>query len=142
MSEQFSAAEKIAIAGAIKPAELEAAKASLKDGFSESVDLTIRLDGTVQKGLGTPAASFLASAIVNLRSLPAMCALLRLLGVGSKRLTDALAKLPKGAIQPDAEFPELFVAEELRRAKKLPKLKSQKAAIRGAVTSTIRAERK
>lgn len=137
---ELSPVELVALAGAVKTAAEAKAKAGLPDGFSEPVDFTVRVQGIVQKGQGTPAAEFEKPPIVNLRGIGVVCAVFRQLGIGPKRLASALAALPPTdhlASSVDAELEGVFAAAESLRAESLPAVKGTTPAKAGSVQTTV-----
>ncbi len=132
----LTAVERIAIAGAFKGKQLEKDKATLVEGCSHDVDITVRLKGSVQKAKGTPGGSWSVQPTVNLRSWPVLCAMFKLLGIGAKRLAKAAADVKVDATA-DTELEAIIVAEESARAAKLPALTGTSAGTAGAVQSQV-----
>ena len=134
--DEFSPEQIVAIAGAIKGTREKAAKDLLKDGSTASVDFICRVSGTVQKGQGTPSGISTRPATVPLNSVPVVCAVLRKLKIGSKRLSDALAAIDPFA-GPDEEFDAVFAHAAAEHAKDLPPVESVSPAKAGTVTSNV-----
>lgn len=139
----FLPAEIVAIAGAFKDDEVKEAKRLLGDGSSQTIaGLTVVFDGSVQKGKSKPDGTSMTDALVDLRSFPALCALLRRLGIGAKRLSDGLSELPAPeTIEVDVEFSAIFEAEEKSRAARLPRVTSTIKGRAGSVASQITARK-
>ena len=135
---ELSAAEKVAIEGAVSGKDLLIAKDALADGETLAVDFTIRISGNIQKGFGTPSAESERPAQVSLCSMTVFCALLRELGIGPKRLKDALHNLPATSdLQVDEQLTNVFdvVARKLSNA--LPPVKVTTPGRRGAVKASV-----
>jgi len=135
----FSAAELVAIAGLVKEDKVTAAKRSLADGYSASVDFTIHITGAIQKGLSTKPGTFEHDATVELGA-PHVFAALRKMGIGKARFAKALAAVALD-VPFDAEFGEVVNAEQAARAAKLPKVTGTTAGRSGAVQSQVSATR-
>ena len=136
----LTAAEIVALATAIKDKQVTEAKKALPDGSAHSVDLTVRIQGSVQKGTSTPAGTVTIQPAVSLRSPSVMFALLRQLGIGAKRLLSALAVLPAtDKLTGDAEFEQIVADEEAKRAQLLPPVTQATAGRNGTVNSQVAA---
>ncbi|MBS0205688.1 MAG: hypothetical protein JSS49_22530 [Planctomycetes bacterium] len=136
----FTPLQLVAIAGVCKDAALKTAKGSLAENSTGTVDFTVRIHGTVQKAPGTPASSAEESPVVDFTAISAVCAALRHLGIGMKRLKSALEALPDlNTLQPDQELEAIFQEVAAARAAKLPKVTTTIAAKAGAVTTQVSA---
>lgn len=107
MSDEFSAAEKVAIAGAVRAKELTAAKREFREGETASVDVTVHVAGQVQKGLGRADQCRLGSVAV-------FAAVLGRLGIGAKRLRRALQEICDECLQENPTNPTHGLTDENR----------------------------
>lgn len=137
---ELTDAELVALAGTVKDGPLKAAKGRLADGSAHPVDFSVRIVGSVQKGMSTPETTFTRPATVGLRSFGLVCAVLRNLGIGPKRLAAALAAVPSDATA-DAELEAVFSTEEERRAATLPPITGTTPGRAGTVQSQVTATR-
>lgn len=138
----LSNAEIVALGTAVKEKQLGTAKAALKEGSSETVDFSVRITGSVQKGQGTPGTAYEVKPIVTLDARFPFYALLRQLGIGAKRLKAALAALPPvNQIELDQEFEQLFAEASAAQAAKLPTTHGVSARKAGAVQSQVAVEK-
>ena len=90
--------ELVALAGAIKGKDLDAAKASLADNSAGNFDFTVRLQGAITKGQSTVTCVTTRIAepsdvINSLLTLPQVCQLLKSVGIGATRLDRAMAEM-------------------------------------------------
>jgi len=123
---ELSAVELVAIAGAVKDAQLTKAKAELADGSAHAVNFRVLFTGSVQKGHRSPAV---AAIVVERDPDPVFlgtprhfCELLKVLGIGPKRLREALGAIPSEVTADHSETIAIFEAEGARRAALLPKV--------------------
>lgn len=134
----FTSAEVAAIAGAIKDTAVDTAKRELPDGGLFPVDLTVRIQGSVQKGHGNPGGTFDAPADVNLMTVAAFASILRFCQIGKKRLSEALNAIQNPSDLPvDAEFSELFAYATERLRNSLPRQPKTTTGKRGSVTASV-----
>ncbi len=114
--------EQIALACLIKPDDVKELKRSLPPG-SNTVDFTVRVNGTITKAPSTPDSSGFADPTMDLRSIHVVCAVLRQLGIGTGRLMDALAVVPNPeVIVADEKMLAVFAAEEAKRVARMAKV--------------------
>ena len=135
---ELSAAEKVAIEGAVTGKDFLTAKDELADGETLAVDFTVRISGNIQKGFGTPSADSERAAEVSLCSMTVFCAVLRTLGISPRRLKNALHDLPAvSELQVDEQLTNVFdvVARKLSNA--LPPVKVTTPGRRGPVKATV-----
>lgn len=92
--------EIVAIAGAFKGTAIKAAKKSLKEDSHQMVNMTVEIVGSIAKSGGI-ADGEMVPPKVNLTKLPTTCAVLEYLGIGPKRLREAL--MATGEIESDDE---------------------------------------
>lgn len=137
---ELSPAEQVALAGVVKDKALTDAKRCLQEGSATQVDFTVRIQGSVQKGVGTPAAEFEKEPAVSLRAPAVFFSALRSLGIGATRFQRALQGVQADAPD-DAEFNSVVTAEEQRRAQAMPKVTGKTPAKAGAVQSQVTATR-
>ncbi len=134
--DEFSPEQIVAIAGAIKGTREKAAKESLDEGSTATVDFIARFTGTVQKGESTPPGIATHIPVVSLNSVPVFCAVLRQLKIGSKRLAAALASIDPFPAA-DAELDDVFAHAAAEHAKKLPPVETTTPGRAANVTSQI-----
>ena len=137
----LSAVEKIAIAGCVKDTEIDGLKASLPDGFSDSVSFDVHFEGNVQKGLGTPSATAEVSATVSLVSLPIFCEVLRNCGIGESRLRRALNEIDPAKVSVNDKLSNVFAKIAREKASKLPNVTRVIPGKRGSVQSQVTAKK-
>lgn len=95
-AEQRAAAEKVAIAGAIKESELTGLKRSLPEGESIAVEVVARVKGVVQIGKSIPGSSGTRGATpVNLLTPDIITETLRRLKVSPAKLRQVLKAIAK-----------------------------------------------
>ena len=134
----FSAAEMVAIEGAVSGKDLLIAKDALADGETRAVNFTIRITGNIQKGFGTPSATSERPAEVSLCGMTVFCALLRELGIGPKRLKDALYNLPATSeLEVDEQLTNVFDVVARKLADALPPVTVTTPGRRGAVKASV-----
>lgn len=138
------ALQLVAIAGAVKEAELAAAKRLLSEGKSHEIDITARFRGVVSKGLGVPASSGSRPATVELYTNHVLFHVFEALGVEPTaaslgKLLRAAAKKKKPAAS-TAEYQRVFDEVAQALAAKLPAVKFKSPGRSGAVHSDIQVE--
>ena len=79
---ELSPAEQIAVACALKAPAVTKSKQALPDESSESVDVIVRVHGTVTKGTSTAGGTTTEPAIVEVSSLAIMLDVLKRNGIG------------------------------------------------------------
>ena len=144
----FTAAELVAIAGAVKPAQLKAARDQIADNSVHPVDLKIRLRGSVNRLEGTPAAK----TKIEVTSTPNLCSplivteLFRRLGTKPARVAELLRELAVSPtpLPPDPkreELAKLFdaIAAEHETTRRETRTTN---AISGAIYTTIEISRR
>lgn len=137
---ELQPAELIALSGCVKDKALTEAKRGLQDGSAHPVDFAVRVRGSVQKGMSTPGTTIEQTPIVNLRTPAAFYAVLRALGIGTRRLQAAVHQVGSSP-QADADLEAVFTAEECARAAKLPKSSTSVPGKAGSVQSQVTAEK-
>lgn len=85
-------AQLAALGGAIKPKALTEAKGRLPENFASPVDFTVRVRGTVSKGLGEPGSSGTQPATCDLFNRSQVSEVMRLLKITPGQLRTALRK--------------------------------------------------
>ena len=131
--ERLSDLEKLAIAGAIKDTEIDVIKTKLRDGSTGEVDFIVRIRGSIQKGFAATAST------AKFGSNAALCTLLKLLGIGEKKLRTAFEKFPEELVE-DPKLVAVISEAGRARAAKYPKdqrgsVSSQVSVARIGVTS-------
>lgn len=122
MATELRPVEVLALAKCIKEKDEKAARAEIPDNSVHNFGFTVYLQGTLTRAGGTAAMTATipaAPAIVSLRTPEAMTALLKQLGIGPKRLAEALTAVgPKPEAVP--ELLDVIKEVEAALAKKLP----------------------
>ncbi len=90
----------VALAGAVKPKDLAAAKADLPEQSSRSVRFVAEVSGLLTKGTSTPGGEGTKPAAVSLCTAGILLAVLRQLGVGPTRMGKALSDVLSDVAQP------------------------------------------
>lgn len=134
----FTAAETVAICKAIKDKEFNAAKEELVEGSVTPVDLKIRISGVAQKNHGIPGGSSERPPEISFMTPDAICALMRQLGIGQKRLREALEELkdPRKCSM-DADLLGVFNDVAEKTAKRLPKVIVNSPGRAGSCTAAV-----
>jgi hypothetical protein len=137
----LSPAQLVAIAGAVKEAALKTAKAALPENHNETVDFTVRIHGSVQKGIGIAATTSTEPMKLSLETFDVFCAVLNELGVGPKKLATALATAMRSPNIIAADPRLMAVFNEVRSAieAKLPPITKTVKATAAPVTSQVSA---
>lgn len=107
MSRDITPVETLALGKVIKDAAITKARGQVSEGSAHSVDVTVRITGSLNIGHGTPASSGQTEEPEDLKTFATCCALLRSLNVRKSRIVQALAKL-KTLPDEDQELTQLF----------------------------------
>ena len=137
----LSAVEKIAVAGCVKGTELDDLKATLPDGFSDSVSFSVHIEGNVQKGTGTPSTTVEVAATLSLVSLAIFCQVLQNCGIGEGRLRRALQEIEPSKVQINEKLSNVFDDVAREKASKLAMVSREIPGRRGSVQSHVTAQK-
>ena len=127
-----------ALSGAIKETSEKAAKAAIPDSGFNQVDFTVRIVGSVQKGISCPSSSVNERQSVSFYSEAAVHHLLRALGIGQLRLAAALDVIGNPMqLVADAELGKVFNDTATRISAGLPLVPVSISGRAGSVTATV-----
>lgn len=139
----LSPIEIVALAKCVKDSEITEARAAIPDGSAHSVDFSVRISGAVTRAGGTRAGVGVIAESkrpLDMTGFQSVCALLRELKVGAKRLEGALRAITDEPAT-DAEFAAVFDRVSLDRSKTIPEIKIAMPAKSGNITVKAAAAR-
>ena len=144
----LTAVEMIAVAGGLNAKIITSHKQQLDDDSTQTVDVTVRVVGTVTKGSGKPASETEEPATVDFYDRAVMLDAFNRLGIGPARLRSTLGEICRDAKRRKhdtigahcvLEHPKLAAAFEVATAEAqaaLPKQTRQSKAVAGRVNVT------
>jgi len=144
----LSPAEMIAVAGGLNGKTITELKQSMPDDSAQTVDVTVRVSGTVTKGTSKPASETEGPATVDFFAPAVVLDIFNRLGIGPARLRDTLSQLWQEARRRKHEtigahcvlaHPKLATAFDIatiEAQQKLPKQVKHSNGIAGRVTVT------
>ncbi|MFM9964439.1 MAG: hypothetical protein ACKV2Q_24820 [Planctomycetaceae bacterium] len=135
---ELSIVETIALAKCLKENAVTKARGELPENSAESFDFRVRIQGSVQRGTGTPESTSEVPASLSLSRLDVFCHALQQLGIGPKKLRstlEAVAKLEAaGPLDGHQKLAEVFSAVATEVAATLPPRTVTAAARSGNIT--------
>lgn len=148
----LSPLQRVALASAVTGKVLSQARETIAEGSQQSVDVTVRVFGTVDRGVGTPSGSAECPASVHLTGPAMTLALLRELGIGPKRLAAALESLTAAAladghesigdhcVEAPVQLAATYEAAKAAAVEQLPKATRTTSGRAGSITTSLDVE--
>jgi hypothetical protein len=120
-NDELSPIQLYALAAAIKPKAFEAARLLIPENSATTFSFDVRITGSLTRGAGTPSATGSIAPSVNLATPAVFFAVLNELGIGPKRLQEALEAVADSN-KPQPQLCAVFDQVAAAKVKKLPRV--------------------